>query len=270
MPIVFAILKVLAVFLAVAAALVIVALLLPLGFAIEYRPGRFRVSAVYGPLRRTVWSHRTHRRAHSAEPQKPVAPERKTTPDQPEPPDEKAKRTAAPPEPENQSFSSAETAPKEPDITKENVPLEEEEEELPPAAMGRLECMLSLLEEDPKTLGKCVLGHMRWLHQHSFFKMSVRQVDVFWTVTCEDAANTAIVYGAELAALNTALALVQQTVQVKSKRLWLEPDFTGARQAERKISFVVSASAILMIHLLYRFWKDPLLRPVQQPNPQTT
>ena len=65
MPIVFAILKVLAVFLAVAAVLVIVALLLPLGFAIEYRPGRFRVSAVYGPLRRTVWSHRTHRRAHS-------------------------------------------------------------------------------------------------------------------------------------------------------------------------------------------------------------
>ena len=40
---------------------------------------------------------------------------------------------------------------------------EEEEEELPSGVMGRLERMLSLLEEDPKALAHCVFGHVRWL-----------------------------------------------------------------------------------------------------------
>lgn len=270
MPIVFFILKVLAVFLVIVAVLVVVALLLPLGFAIEYRPGRFRVSAVYGPLRRTVWAHRTHQHAPSTEPQKPAKPERETAPNRPPVRDEGTQPTApVPPQPETPPMPTAEPKQEEPGAAPENT-LPDEEQELPAGARGRLERMLTLLEEDPKALGNCVLKHMHWLHQHSFFKMSVRQVDVFWTVTCEDAATTAMTYGAEIAALNTALALVQQTVRLKSKRFWLEPDFTGARRAERKISCVVSASAILMIHLLYRIWKDPLLRPVQQPDSQTT
>ena len=88
--------------------------------------------------------------------------------------------------------------------------------------------------------------------------------------SCEDASRTAVVYGAEMAAFNTALALVQQTVLLQSDRLWLEPDFLGNRRAERRISCTVSASAILMFHLLYRIWKDPLLQPVPQSESQTT
>lgn len=271
MSIVFAILKVLAVFLGIMVALVIVALLLPLGFAIEYRPGRFRVSAVYGPLRKTVWAHHTHQPTASAGTHKNGSPEKQNAPNQSGVPDESIRQPAPlPRETEAPPVPTAEAAPEKTRETSEPVLPEDEEEELPAGAMGRLERMLNLLEEDPKTLGNCVLGHMRWLHQHSFFKMSIRQVDVFWTVTCEDASTTAMAYGAEMAALNTALALVQQTVRLKSRRLWLEPDFTGARRAERKISCVVSASAILMIHLLYRIWKDPLLRPAQQLDSQTT
>lgn len=240
MPVLLAVLKFLAVLLGIAVVLVAVALLLPLGFAMEYRPDRFRVSAVYGPFRRTVWSHRMHQPKQ----RKIVDVQKETTVSAPTP--SAAKEENVPPEP----------------------PPEEEEEELPSGAMGRLERMILLLEENPKSLANCVLGHMRWLHRHSIFKISIRHADIFWTVTCEDAAKTAIAYGAEMAALNTALALVQQTVHLQSDRLWLEPDFTGARRSERKIACTMSASAILMLHLLYRIWRDPLLQPQTQPEPQ--
>lgn len=272
MPFVLAVLKVLAIFLLLVAVLVIVALLLPLGFAVEYRPGRFRVSAVYGPFRRTIWAHRTRSRAASAAREKPAVSQRGSAADSSTASDTPTPK-AAPVTPEAEAAPppvAGQPAPGEPGTAPEPLLPEEEEEALPEGAMGRLERMLILLEEDPRKLGNCVLGHMRWLHRHSFFKMSIRQVDIFWTVTCEDAAATATVYGAEMAAFNTALALVQQTVRLKCKRLWLEPDFTGARRAERKIACVVSASAILMIHLLYRIWKDPLLQPAQQTDSQTT
>lgn len=272
MPFVLAVLKVLAIFLLLVAILVIVALLLPLGFAVEYRPGRFRVSAVYGPFRRTIWAHRTRSRTASAVREKPAASQRKRDATAASAVSDTSVAQSAPVTPEESALTPpvAEAVPGEPVTVPEPLLPEDEEEALPEGAMGRLERMLILLEEDPKKLGNCILGHMRWLHRHSFFKMSIRQVDVFWTVTCEDAAITATAYGAEMAAFNTALALVQQTVRLKCKRLWLEPDFTGARRAERKISCVVSASAILMIHLLYRIWKDPLLQPAQQTDSQTT
>ena len=98
--------------------------------------------------------------------------------------------------------------------------------------------------------------------------MGIRHADVYWTVTCEDAAATAIAYGAEMAALNTALALIQQTVRLQSDRLWLEPDFTGQSMTNVGLPARCRASAVLMLHLLYRIWKDPLLQPQEQPEPQ--
>lgn len=274
MPVLLAIIKILAVLLLVLALVLLVALLLPLGFSFEYHPGRFRVAAIYGPWRRTVWAHRTRSRKKD----KPLTEE----------------KTGG--VPVREAPTAASVSGKEPTLTKEAaqpkaaveagpqvlptgefvppvkdvLPPDEEEAELPSGAMGRLERMITLLEEDPKALARCVLAHMRWLDRHSFFKMQVRHLYVYWTVTCEDAANTAVAYGAEMAAFNMALALAQQTVRLQSDRLWLEPDFTGQCRANRKISFIVSASAILMIHLLYRIWKDPLLQPETQPEPQKT
>lgn len=260
MAVLLTVLQILAVFVAVLLILFVVALLLPLGFAVEYRPDHFRVSAVYGPLRRTVWYHRFRRKKSynatvSSQTESSSSPAREAAPTQ------AASLPSVGEGPAEQvSLGKLPSAPE-----KAALP-EEEEEELPSGVAGRLDRMLSLLEEEPQTFGRCVLGHMRWLHRHSLFKISVRHADVFWTVTCEDASTTAIAYGAELAAFNTALALVQQTVHLQSDRLWLEPDFTGTRRSERKIACTVSASAILMAHLLYRIWKDPLLQP--QPQPQ--
>lgn len=270
MPVLLAVLKILAILLAILLVLLITALLLPLGFSIEYRPSRFRMTAIYGPLRRTIWSHRIRRQGIS---RKPPAEKAKTvTADHVEawnPPPAADSAAADIPKKEEASRSMDVPAGKKADEKlPEAAAPEEEEEELPSGVMGRLERMLSLLEEDPKALAHCVFGHVRWLHRHSVFKMSISHADVYWTVTCEDAAATAIAYGAEMAALNTVLALIQQTVRLQSDRLWLEPDFMGAKHDERRIACTVSASAVLMLHLLYRIWKDPLLQPQEQPEPQ--
>ena len=66
MPVLLAILKILAVLLLILAAILITALLLPLGFSVEYKPGKFRLSAVYGPFRRTLWAYRAKAKKQSA------------------------------------------------------------------------------------------------------------------------------------------------------------------------------------------------------------
>lgn len=275
MVVLLTILKVLAVVLGIVVVLVAVAVLLPLGFAVEYHPGYICISGVYGPLRRTVWSKHLHpgkkRHKEQQTPPQPSEPPREEPVPAPEParqepsagPSAESTVPAMPPEP-----VQAPVAEEEPKPVPPQAPPEEDEVE-PGAIMGRVERIAELLADDPKTLANCLLGHMHWLQKHSFFKVHVRHLNVFWTVTCDDAAKTAVTYGAEIAALNTALALVQQAVLLQSDRLWLEPDFLGTRRPERHISCTVSASAILMVHLLYRIWKDPLLQPSVQPEPQS-
>ena len=144
MPVLLAVLKILAVLLAILLALLITALLLPLGFSIEYRPSRFRMTAIYGPLRRTIWSHRIRRQGIS---RKPPAEKAKTvTADHVEawnPPP-----AADIPKKEEASRSMDVPAGKKADEKlPEAAAPEEEEEELPSGVMGRLERMLSLLEK---------------------------------------------------------------------------------------------------------------------------
>lgn len=271
MPVVLALLQIVGCLCLVVLALMVIALLLPLGFAVEYRPGRFRVSAVYGPFRRTVWARRIRRKNIRQPVQKQGEKEAKSQPSAMALQSIQTERTlaTAPPQDLTRRMESAGENISEPS----NGPAaqasaqDEEEEELPSGALGRVEQAVTLLEENPRALAECVLGHVRWLHRHSMFKIGIRHVYVFWTVHCEDAAATAVAYGAEMAAFNTALELLQQAVHLQSDRLWLEPDFTGQRFAERKISCLVSARAILMLHLLYRIWKDPLLQPAASETP---
>lgn len=270
MPVLLAILKILAFLLLGLAVLLTIAMLLPLGFAVEYKPGRFRVSAVYGPLRRTIWAkggRGRKRRTGESPPEPRAAATKNKAPTETHTPPEPAPAPKAEPS-VSASVGTGENALPEPPPETPMPEMPPEEEETSGVIQQRLERILELMGEDPKALASCVLGHMRWLERHSLFKIHVRHLNVFWTVTCEDASDTAIAYGAEMAALNTALALVQQTVRLQSDRLWLEPDFTGARRSERWISCTVSARAILMFHLLYRIWNDPLLKPQAQSETQ--
>lgn len=254
MPVLLLALKILAGLLLVVLVLLAAALLLPLGIAVEYRPGQIEIAAVCGPVRRLLRTYRTPAPKPSGQ-KKPESPGAAPAPETPEtnaPPGAGTHPQPAPPEPA--------PAPEEPEDTAPAVPVEEAGKK-----NGKLERILALLEEDPAALAACLWRHVRWLERHSPFKMRVRRLHVFWTVTCEDAAVTAIAFGAAMTALNTALAAVQQVIPLQSEGLWLEPDFTGMRRADRRIFGIVQARAILMLHLLYRVWNDPLLQP--QPDP---
>ena len=110
-----------------------------------------------------------------------------------------------------------------------------------------------------------MFGHLRWVGRFLARHIKVQHLAVFWTVTGEDAAQTAELYGAAMAAANNLLAFLQQYIRLQSDRLWLEPDFTGERAGERIVSFrLTSCAAVLLwlvIRLLHRLWKDPQLQP---------
>ena len=110
-----------------------------------------------------------------------------------------------------------------------------------------------------------MFGHLRWVGRFLARHIKVQHLTVFWTVTGEDAAQTAELYGAAMAAANNLLAFLQQYIRLQSDRLWLEPDFTGERTGERNISFRVSIGTgvllWLLLRLLWRLWKDPQLQP---------
>ena len=93
----------------------------------------------------------------------------------------------------------------------------------------------------------------------------ITRLRVLWTVTREDASDTAITYGRAVAALNTALAVARDHMKIESEELRLEPDFTGERAAQRRISFELFTRPVIVlvigVRLMRRFLHDPVLFP---------
>lgn len=261
--------------------LLVVALLLPLGIQAAYRPGEALAKAFYGPLKFTLWPRGGTQGAQSKAKSKPTqkSPEK---PDAPPPPTvtktvegEKASVTIKV-EPDKSALPApaprpaATTAQAEAKTTPASAP-----EETPPAQNSKgglpfgisdhIDAAMQLLSDDPMAFAKCMLGHTGWLGRRLLRTVRVQHLDVFWTVTADEASTTAELYGAEMAALNNLLAFLQQYIRLQSDRLWLEPDFTGERTGERNISFRVSIGTgvllWLLLRLLWRLWKDPQLQP---------
>ena len=237
--------------------LLLVALLIPLGVRFAYRPGSVRATACYGPLHFTLWPRKGQpealKKPASAAP--PGQTVRKTTDGE----QTVARQPAAQGKPE---------APKPAD----NVPSESADAEdsakksgLPFGISARINAAMQLLSNDPMAFARCMLGHTGWLGRHLLRSVRMSGLDIFWTVTADEASATAELFGAEMALANNLLALVQQYIRVQSDRLWLEPDFTGERAGERIVSFrLTSCAAVLLwlvIRLLHRLWKDPQLQP---------
>lgn len=261
--------------------LLVVALLLPLGIQAAYRPGEAFAKAFYGPLKFTLWPRGGTQGTQSKAKSKPTQKSPKK-PDTSPPPTviktvegEKASVTVKV-EPDKSALPA--TAPRpaataaqaEAKITPASAP-----EETPPAQNSKgglpfgisdhIDAAMQLLSDDPMAFAKCMLGHTGWLGRRLLRTVRVQHLDVFWTVTADEASTTAELYGAEMAALNNLLAFLQQYIRLQSDRLWLEPDFTGERTGERNISFRVSIGTgvllWLLLRLLWRLWKDPQLQP---------
>ena len=261
--------------------LLVVALLLPLGIQAAYRPGEAFAKAFYGPLKFTLWPRGGTQGTQSKAKSKPTQKSPKK-PDTSPPPTviktvegEKASVTVKV-EPDKSALPApaprpaATAAQAEAKITPASAP-----EETPPAQNSKgglpfgisdhIDAAMQLLSDDPMAFAKCMLGHTCWLGRRLLRTVRVQHLDVFWTVTADEASTTAELYGAEMAALNNLLAFLQQYIRLQSDRLWLEPDFTGERTGERNISFRVSIGTgvllWLLLRVLWRLWKNPQLQP---------
>ena len=92
----------------------------------------------------------------------------------------------------------------------------------------------------------------KWLR-----RARVCHLKVFWTVTGADAADTAISYGAYMAACNTALAVARDHLTIQSDLLRLEPDFTGEQKEKRSISCqILSRMYIILLVVRTLMRKD--------------
>ena len=261
--------------------LLVVALLLPLGIQAAYRPGEAFAKAFYGPLKFTLWPRGGTQGAQSKAKSKPTQkpPEKPDTSPPPTviktvegekasvtikvEPDKSAMPVPAPRPAATTAQAEAKTTPAS--APEETPPAQNSKGGLPFGISDHIDAAMQLLSDDPLAFAKCMLGHTGWLGRRLLRTVRVQHLDVFWTVTADEACTTAELYGAEMAALNNLLAFLQQYIRLQSDRLWLEPDFTGERTGERNISFRVSIGTgvllWLLLRLLWRLWKDPQLQP---------
>ena len=261
--------------------LLVVALLLPLGIQAAYRPGEAFAKAFYGPLKFTLWPRGGTQGTQSKAKSKPTqkSPEKPDTSPPPTviktvegekasvtikvEPDKSALPAPAPRPAATTAQAEAKTTPAS--APEETPPAQNSKGGLPFGISDHIDAAMQLLSDDPMAFAKCMLGHTGWLGRRLLRTVRVQHLDVFWTVTADEASTTAELYGAEIAALNNLLAFLQQYIRLQSDRLWLEPDFTGERTGERNISFRVSIGTgvllWLLLRLLWRLWKDPQLQP---------
>lgn len=261
--------------------LLVVALLLPLGIQAAYRPGEAFAKAFYGPLKFTLWPRGGTQGAQSKAKSKPTqkSPEKPDTSPPPTviktvdgekasvtikvEPDKSALPAPAPRPAATTAQAEAKTTPAS--APEETPPAQNSKGGLPFGISDHIDAAMQLLSDNPMAFAKCMLGHTGWLGRRLLRTVRVQHLDVFWTVTADEASTTAELYGAEMAALNNLLAFLQQYIRLQSDRLWLEPDFTGERTGERNISFRVSIGTgvllWLLLRLLWRLWKDPQLQP---------
>ena len=261
--------------------LLVVALLLPLGIQAAYRPGEAFAKAFYGPLKFTLWPRGGTQGTQSKAKSKPTQKSPKKPDTSPPPtviktvegekasvtvkvePDKSALPAPAPRPAATAAQAEAKTTPTS--APEETPPAQNSKGGLPFGISDHIDAAMQLLSDDPMAFAKCMLGHTGWLGRRLLRTVRVQHLDVFWTVTADEASTTAELYGAEMAALNNLLAFLQQYIRLQSDRLWLEPDFTGERTGERNISFRVSIGTgvllWLLLRLLWRLWKDPQLQP---------
>lgn len=263
MTILLVILKILSAVLLLLLLLLLAALLLPLGLDIRYTAGQWQVQARYAMLHFTLYPPKSApQQTPSPAPETPKEspPAAKAEPAQQTPPPQKADKPQPPPKQPPPPADKAQAKPKP----------EKAGSGLPFGIGERLAAAEELLQKDPAAFVRCAFGHMGWLGRGLAKSLRLCHVTVFWTVTGQDAAATAVTYGALLGALNTAWALLQQSVRVQADSLRLEPDFTGQQKANRCISLQVRSCAAVLLWLALRFARRLYKEPLWQPQKQET
>ena len=220
--------RIAAVLLGVVALLAAVLLLLPVGLDIRWdHKNDLAVKFCAGPLRFPVYPRPQKKAAKAkAKPKAKTKPERKAASPEPGPP-------PAPPA-QNKDEAAGASAPQPGAAQQGPAPA--------PAAQPDAGGLLGAA----RTLAAAL-----WPRRQAFLnRIRVRHLNIFWTVTGADAADTAITYGRRIAACNMALAAARDHIHIQADRLRLEPDFTGKQKEKRCISCQILCRTYIMLIVL--------------------
>lgn len=246
-------------------ALLVVLLILPVELRFAYSPGAPILTAWYGPLHFRLWPRPSAGSASAA--QSPQSTAQHAAPAQPALP--MAAAAAESPTKQTSTLpvqtSTPTGSPPGPAPAVEPAKEQGNSGGLPFHISERIEAAIDLLAHDPAAFARCMFGHLRWVGRFLARHIKVQHLTVFWTVTGEDAAQTAALYGTAMTAANNLLTFLQQVIRLQCDHLQLEPDFTGQRMAERRISGRLHTHPFLLLwlllRLLFRLGKDPQLQP---------
>lgn len=236
MNVVLLVLKIVGILILAALLIVCVVLLLPAGIRVSWQNSKAGIWLSIGPLRRRLYPPRKAKENPEGEKSK----QEKTQ----ESPTAKAEEAEASAQKKNEQAEPPQAgAGEQGNAHKEPPP--DEVDRLYENMMGNPMKYVRLLSHWAKGPGKLLLAHLK-----------VRRVKIVWTVTADDAAATAIAYGALVSACNTAWAILEDLVDVRADELRLEPDFTGERAGERCFSCQITARMyIIVASVILTVWR---------------
>ena len=258
MAVVLLILKVIGVVLLVLLALVVLVLLTPMGVAGDWRAGTLSVRLKIGPLSFALWpraekppSAKTGGKPAGERPS-PAPPAPQPQAAAPKPPEPAAQKPVPPP---------SKAAAPEPEKTEKASPL-------PAFLQKRLDAAIAYARKDPAAFAGTMLGHAGWFTKRLLKGLRVRHLCIWWSITGEDAAQTALRFGQMMTLSNNLLTYLRQFISIEADSLWLEPDFTGQQRSRRAVSGQLTARPGTLLLLAARFgwrlWHDPNFQPSDQ------
>ena len=262
------VLKILGIVLAVILVLVAVVLVLPVGLSMRYEGKTLELRLRAGPVRILLYPRASQSAAQARQGAAPEAAPAGPGRDSPKPAAPRCARAG-----ESAAQAAGPAVPKASVAAPAGQPEKKAGEKSPnknkasarPEKPGVVERVLGAFRSNPveflSHLFSLVMAAGGWL----LHGVRITRLRVLWTVTREDASDTAITYGRAVAALNTALAVARDHMKIESEELRLEPDFTGERAAQRRISFELFTRPVIVlvigVRLLRRFLHDPVLFP---------
>lgn len=293
LAVVLMVLKIIGMILLALLLLLLLALLLPAGIHFRWSHiGGLRLQLCYGPLHFTLYPRKADEEEKKAEPKAetkqgntPKTEPTSAAPPKPTPPPAKApeeppKAEPAPPAEKEQGKPKApETSPQPeqavPKPKAKSAPAAET-----PAAEPQPEEDTGLVDRIKAAVRADPVGYMR--HLFSVLRASVgpllrgfrvSKLNVIWTITGENAAETAILYGQTLTTLNTILAIAQDHIKIQADQLWLEADYTGSAKQQRVVSlkllFCPLLALVTVVCFVWHARHDPQLLPPKHPKYNT-
>lgn len=301
LAVVLMVLKIIGMILLALLLLLLLALLLPAGIHFRWSHiGGLRLQLCYGPLHFTLYPRKADKEEKKAETKQGNTPKTepasaappKPTPPPAKAPEEPQKAEPAPPAEKEQGKPKApETSPQpeqavpkpkaksapasQPGTAAAHAPAAET-----PAAEPQPEEDTGLVDRIKAAVRADPVGYVR--HLFSVLRASVgpllrgfrvSKLNVIWTITGETAAETAILYGQTLTALNTILAIAQDHIKIQADQLWLEADYTGSAKQQRVVSLKLLLCPLLalvtVLCFMWHAWHDPQLLPPKHPKYNT-